>query len=103
MKTFAVGALSAMIFSGCCVMPNSVGPELAHASHITQHQPFTSHPTNTGYQTIGVAAHWRASGWYADVSEAYNFAPYEGTTCAGMCGSREVFDARVGYEFKIKP
>lgn len=100
MKAFL--ALATLSLSGCTLMPNSVGPELAHVSHLTQHQPFTSHPTNIGYQTVGVAAHWYAKGFYASVSESYNFAPYEGTTCAGLCGSREVFDARIGYQFKLK-
>lgn len=99
----ALIAVAALCLSGCCIAPNTVGPELGHTSHLTQHQPFTNHPTSIGFDSIGIAAHWREMGAYLDVSEAYNFSSYEGTTCAGMCGGREVFAARVGYEFQVRP
>lgn len=98
----ALTACLVLTLSSCALAPNTVGPELAHVSHLLQHRPFTNHPENIGYQTIGVVAHWRAGGFYLDAGEAYNFAPTYGEGCAGMCGGREVFSARAGYEFRLK-
>lgn len=102
-RTKLAAAAATLALQGCAaLLPNTVGPELAHASHLTQHRPFTSHPQNYGYQTIGVVAHWRVGGFYLDAGESYNFAPTYGEDCAGLCGSREVFTGRLGYEFRVK-
>jgi hypothetical protein len=106
MKTTIGLILATSILStGCAsLLPNSIGPEFAHSSHISQHQPFTSHPTNIAYETVGVTARWHtSSGFYLDVSEAYNMAPKDGQVCAGMCGPREIFTARAGYAFQVRP
>lgn len=103
MKSLLLLAPIVAALSGCAaLLPDSVGPEVQHTSHITQHQPFTNDPTNIGYQSVAVAAHWHYEGAYVDVSEGYNFTSKEGQVCAGMCGTREVFQARVGYAFKLK-
>lgn len=95
------GAVVAL--TGCQTLePNTITPFLEHDSHASQH--FGPHPTNYGYNEVGVQAHWDLpSKFYVEMAEGYNFAPKNGQLCAGLCGPREVFSARVGYVFKVKP
>jgi hypothetical protein len=85
--------------SGCALLPNYVGPELTHTSHITQH--FGHDGCGWGAQckefnAIGAVARWRiGSGGYLDVGDYYS---------PDMLDNRhELFEARAGWMFQVKP
>lgn len=89
------------LLTGCAALePNSIRPELGHVSHASQH--FGSHPTNYGFDTAVLVAHWQAHSAYIDVSEGYVIERKEYGACGALWGGHEVFQARVGYEFKLK-
>lgn len=97
---------SVIACTGCAVAPNTISPFVEHVSHISQHEPFTSHPTNYGYEEIGVQAHWNLPAhFYVDVAEGYNpgKSNTNGQATDGLYGGREVFTARIGYTFRVKP
>jgi hypothetical protein len=106
MKIAAVGIVLAL--SGCVLAPDSVRPELEHLSHLTQHEPFTDHPTDYGANTVNLIAHWdlpaRA---YLEVGEGYDLSRhYPQTRTAGasdgeIIGPREEFTARFGIVIGI--
>lgn len=91
----AVCALFVFV-AGCCTLePNSVTVDSEHTSHIGQH--FGANPTNFGYNVAEVTATWRdKKGNFVSLSEGYTF---------GGCldGMHEVFTARVGHTFDLKP
>ncbi len=110
-RSLSLVAVAAAI-SGCAALvPNTITPEVQHGSELFQHQPFTSHPTNYGYEVVDVCAQWNVRHAFVAISEGYNLSPDrvrwpDGTVAArgALIGaSREVFTARVGYTFVIKP
>lgn len=103
LKLIAAAALSAAL-TGCVLAPNDIRADLQHDSHTTQHEPFTSHPTNMGAQSVNLTAEWRAGHAFIDVREGYNVTPADKYPCiGGICGPRELFSASVGYIFEVKP
>lgn len=103
LKLIAAAALSTAL-TGCVLAPNEIRPDIRHDSHTSQHEPFTSHPTNMGAESINVTAEWRLGHTFVDVSEGYNISPGDGQVCnGGICGPRELFSASIGYIFEVKP
>lgn len=93
--------------TGCAELePNSIRVEGEHVSHMSQHAPFTDRPTNYGDESVEVLAHWKLfHHGYLEAGEGINVSPsHTGQDCdGGLCGPREIFIARVGYVFNIKP
>ena len=44
-RLIAVAAAAIQLSACAALVPNSVRPEFEHMSHMTQHAPFTDHPT----------------------------------------------------------
>ena len=103
MKT-AIFAISLSLAGCAAITPDSTRFELEHVSHATQHAPFTSHPTNYGYDEAQVVAHWHVphSGAYMEIGEGFVLEPCKNNQCGGLSGPREVFTGRVGYVFQFK-
>lgn len=99
-----VGAV--LCLSGCALEPNAVRFEAEHVSHISQH--FGPNPTEYGFDAISLVAHWQYAHAYLDVSEGINVSPeFDGNRVVGpvygsLAGPRETFQARAGYEFKLR-
>jgi uncharacterized protein YceK len=95
-----------LVLSGCStIMPNTIGPNYKHMSHLTQHRPFTSNPTNYGADMIGVVAKWKITpNLNLSLGESINLEKkYPGFQEYGdIVGPREQFSAEVSYDFKIK-
>lgn len=94
-----------IVLPGCALVPNTVSPVLEHVSHTSQHAPFTSHPTDYGYNQVAIQAHWELPGHtFVEVSEGYNLGKMNtnGQACGALYGGREVFTAKIGYTFHIK-
>lgn len=99
----ALLALLIASVSGCALEPNSIRPEIEHVSHAFQHEPFTSHPTNYGYTQLSLVAHWEVRHAYVELGEGYNLDSADGNACGALYGGHEVFTARAGYIFNLKP
>lgn len=99
----ALIGLAALALTGCALAPNTVTPFVEHVSHVSQH--FGPNPTHYGFEQIAVAARWKAKGAFLEMSEGYNPGSRNshGEACDGLYGGHEVFTARVGYEFTVKP
>lgn len=92
-------ATAALILGGCATLePDALRVEAGHESSIAQH--FQTLDPNIGVETLGVAARWQRGRWVGEVSEDYVVSGM--AICATHC-PRDVFDARVGYEFWQKP
>lgn len=99
LKAISAALAAAFLLQGCAVLPNTVGPELEHMSHATQHEPFTSHPTNYGSEILNFTAEWArddGTGPRLDISEGAVIGPDE------IAGPREQFSARFGWRFRIR-
>jgi hypothetical protein len=101
-------ALSAILtLSGCAVMPDSVRPEIEHLSHLTQHAPFTDHPTKYGADIVNLMAHWDLPHAYFEIGEGYDFSRHwpqtatSGASNGEIIGPREEFSARIGIVIGI--
>lgn len=93
--------LPCLLLTGC-LAPNTVRLQAMHQSHASQHLDGSG--GHIGAELIGVTAHWQRQGWFADITEAYNLSPADQYRCSGgICGNREVFQANLGYEWRIKP
>jgi hypothetical protein len=91
--------LLSLILGGCATLePDALRLEAGHQSTIFQH--FASQPSDYGMETLGVAARWQRGRWVAEVSEAYAVSGID--ACARLCPTRDVFDARIGYEIPLK-
>lgn len=90
-------AVGALYLSACAIAPQLVTVEADHVSHLTQHQPFTGHPTNFGFDSVSLIARWRRGRVYGEVSEGVVLEGKDGDCYGGLWGPREVFGARVGY------
>lgn len=100
-----IAVLLPFALSGCCLSPDAVRVQAEHMSHASQH--IDGSGSHMGAELVGIQAHWQKAGWFVNAEEAYNLSPgmgvVNGTACAGgICGNREVFQAQVGYEFKLK-
>jgi hypothetical protein len=107
--------LIAVLVSGCSTMrslePNTVAVYGEHVSHVTQHEPFTSETTNYGYNTVNVSARWQCekspcAGAFLEVAEGLNVGRRDDVpfrSYSGLAGPREVFSARAGYQWRVKP
>ena len=100
-------ALAALSLSGCALEPTHVAAYAEHVSHVTQH--FQAQPTNFGYQSINVSARWQSTrGPFLELSEGYNFTRAwkgYGKVCGAgaLEGPAEVFTARAGWQWNLKP
>lgn len=79
------------LLSGCALLPDSVRPEIEHLSHVTQHEPFTDHPTEYGANLANLLLHWDLPHAYIELGEGYSLAPR-----SEIMGPREQFSARIG-------
>ncbi len=90
---------AAICLHGCALAPNTIRTEIEHLSHATQHLGIASSVCSTngrcGGEILSVEAHWQRGGWFADVSEGY--------AVERLDGLHEVFQGKVGYEFRVKP
>ena len=101
-----------------------------HVSHITQHQPFTSDPTDYGYNTVNLAVtvETRKSGPFLTLADGYNLTrggnyrfsnvtacpapsvsscqifsrPHSFQEFGALAGPREVFSARAGWRWVFR-
>jgi len=78
--------------------PDALAIEAQHVSHVTQHEPFTSTPTNYGYNAIDLALKWRYGPLQLVVSDGVVTERCYVDHCGGLAGKREVFNARVSYD-----
>lgn len=97
--------VSVLALSGCAAIePNSIRVYGEHVSHATQH--FESTPTDYGYNAINVEIHYQHKGAFLDIAEGIvlNRKDTQVSWCeyGAMAGPRELFTARVGYEFQLK-
>jgi len=95
-----------VLLSGCSALtPVAVPIEVTHDSHVTQHEPFTSHPTNYGIDTVSVGLKWEPLSHATVVLEdgviLEHFNP-ELPGYGSFAGPREIFTARVTYEIPLK-
>src|SRR5690242_18925686 len=50
-----------------------------HVSHLTQHEPFTSDPSASGYNTVNIAVTFErhgGAGAFLPLAEGYNISPH---------------------------
>jgi hypothetical protein len=100
MKTI-IALVATAALTGCALAPNTVRLQAEHVSHATQH--IDGSGTHIGAELVGVVAHWQRKGWFVSIEEAYNLSPADRYRCdGGICGNREVFEAAVGYEWRVK-
>lgn len=99
----ALIAVAALSLTGCALVPNTVSPFVEHVSHASQH--FGADKTHYGYEQIGVAARWNVKHAFLEISEGFNPGKRNsaGAACDALYGGREVFTARVGYTFEVRP
>jgi hypothetical protein len=90
-------AFAIVLTTGCAQLkPAAIHLEAEHTSHISQHQPFTDHPTNMGYESLGAGARWQpAKNVSLIVVESY-------LPRTRLDAMREVFQARLTYEIPLK-
>lgn len=89
--------LCAALTPGCAVVPNAVRLETVHESHITQHQFSSEHSTHYGKDGADLVLKWNHGGMVVEVSDGYSFHGNDGSRAP-----REWFEARLGYEWRIK-
>lgn len=100
-RLVSIGAIVAL--SGCAaVRPNNIRLYAEHVSHVSQHMG--SNPTDYGYNTINLELHYEHKGVFSDIAEGYNLGAKSdwGLGYGALVGPREVFSARIGYDFKVK-
>lgn len=97
---FAMAALVVLgsSLTGCAVLPDELEPEIYHESHITQHEPFDTSPTNFGRNVAAASLNWERGPVELRVEDGYSFHGNDG------CGScpREVFRATLGYKIPLR-
>lgn len=105
--TLSLSALAALGAAGCAALPNTIGPELEHMSHATQHAPLTSQPTNYGSEIAQINLHWDLPKRFTlDLAEGVSLdkrdaAQHSYREYGEIVGPREQFTAKIGYAFKI--
>ena len=92
-----------LLLSGCVLMPDYVGVEAEHQSHLTQH--FGPNQTNFGSEQLNLNLTWSKprSGFYGEISEGVDVDPCRGEVCGEIYGPREQTQIRGGYRWKVKP
>lgn len=92
-------AIAVLALSGCALVPNYIGPEVAHVSNITQHFGHDGCGWDkgcSGFNAIGGTAKWRiGEGGYLSVSEYYTPDKFD--------DRREAFEAQAGWLFQVRP
>ncbi len=103
LKAISAALAAVCLLQGCALLPNYIGPELIHESHVTQHAPFTAAPTNYGSEIAGVTLEWSKpdGGLFVAVTEGIDLDPCRRNFCGEIAGPPEQFIARIGYRFKI--
>lgn len=105
--------LTCLLFMGCTpikpdtvpvivhgLIPNVLTIEVSHESHASVGAPFTScNRCEDGLTTVSAIAGWKVGGAYLQIGEGVNI---DGRNGGGFYGPKEVFTARVGYQFKLK-
>jgi hypothetical protein len=105
LRMIAIGSIAP---AGCCLVPDSIRPEVEHLSHVTQHEPFTSHATNYGADVADIVAHWDIRKAYVEIGEGIALDRASGCARCGdagygeIVGPREQFIARAGFVFDLK-
>lgn len=95
-------ACAAVLIPGCCLVPNSVRPEIEHESHLSQHEPFAEHPTNLGVNIASVMLHWDLPHSYLEIGDGVAISPRTGLGYGDIEGPREEFSARVGIVIPVR-
>jgi hypothetical protein len=102
----SVAIALALILSDCALAPNTVTPQLTHESHILQHEPFTSTPTNYFANIAEIEARWKLPHHFVlSVADGVNLArsyPNDPSYGEIMGRTRETFRASIGYSFEVK-
>jgi hypothetical protein len=103
MRNQVTALAAACLLSGCAVMPNYVSAQAEHDSHVTQHRPFTSTPSNVGSELIGISAEWSkpGGGWFLNITESLDVDPCRAGWCGEIYGPPEEFRATVGYRLHV--
>jgi hypothetical protein len=101
-----------LALQGCALIPSSIPIQIEHVSHLTQHEPFTSHPTGLEYNSISAGLKWTpARNLSIKITEGvvlggpvyYNTKNDGRETMYGdLLGPREVFSATVEYDIPLK-
>jgi hypothetical protein len=83
--------------TGCAGL--SVRPEFEHMSHLSQHEPFTDHPTGYGENIANLIVHWQHGPLYVEAGEGIALAPYypASQSFGEIVGPKEEFSFRLGY------
>lgn len=81
----------------------SLFPEAEHMSHLTQHAPFTSSPTDYGANMLGLGLDISFKRLDVQVVESYNLSHHWNSIDSNgeICGPREQFSVRVQYKFVL--
>lgn len=96
--------LSVSGLAGCSVLePNVIKTEYTHISHISQHEPFTSHATSYGINAVGIIARWEYPQFYFEIGEGLSTDPsrLNGEACGSFYGPREQTTIRIGHEWRL--
>ena len=101
-RIMVIAAVAAQLSACMAIVPNSVRPEFEHMSHMTQHAPFTDHPTRYGANVANLVLHWDAPHHIqVEVAEGIDMDRAWGQSEGEILGPREEFTARIGYSFII--
>jgi hypothetical protein len=102
----AIALLLVIAMCSCATLePNSIRLYGEHVSHATQH--LQNDPTDYGYNTVNLELHYKVRGVFLDLSEGINLNAKDKNVpwaeYGALDGPREVFQARFGYEWQVKP
>lgn len=81
-------------------LPDDLRLEAEHISHATQHEPFTSKPTDYRFDAVSLVARWHRGPLSLEIGEGESLDA--GVLIGGhlvhgaLLGPREVFHARLG-------
>jgi hypothetical protein len=90
-------ALCAALTPACAVVPDAVRLETVHESHVAQHLISSQRGTHYGKDGADLVLKWNRGRLVAEVSEGYSFHGNDGSPAP-----REWFEARMGYEWRVK-
>jgi hypothetical protein len=90
-------ALCAVLLQGCVLAPNTIRLETVHESHIIQHTSLADRNSHYGRDGVDLRFKWSHGPVVAEFSEGYTFHGNDGSPAP-----REIFEARFGYEWKVK-
>lgn len=84
--------------------PDSITSDWTHVSHLTQHEPFTDHPTNYGFNALFLTAHWNFFNdrLHLSISEGAVIEQCQYNWCGGLAGKRETFKGTLEYNIWSK-